>query len=56
MILLTHYIATENQWYRDITDIITCDVITRGNYNPNQNIWQKLKKYSKTGQDFKNLI
>ena len=25
-------------------------------YNPSQNIWQKLKKYSKIGQDFKNVI
>ena len=24
--------------------------------NPGQNIWQKLKKFSKIGQDFKNLI
>ena len=25
-------------------------------YNPSQNIWHKLKKYRKTGQNFKNLI
>ena len=25
-------------------------------YNPEQNIWNKLKKYSKIGQDLKNLI
>ena len=24
-------------------------------YNPTQNIWHKLKKFSKTGQDFKNV-
>ena len=24
--------------------------------NPGQNIWHKVKKYSKTGQDYKNLI
>ena len=26
------------------------------NHNPSQNIWHKLKKYSKTGQDVKNVI
>ena len=26
------------------------------NYDPSQNIWHKVKKYSKIGQDFKNLI
>ena len=26
------------------------------NYNPGQNIWQKLKRYNKIGQDFKNII
>ena len=26
------------------------------NYNPSQNIWRKLKKYSKIGWDFKNVI
>ena len=26
------------------------------NYNPSQNIWYKAKKYSKIGQDFKNVI
>ena len=25
-------------------------------YNPGQNIWKKVKKFSKTGQDYKNLI
>ena len=25
-------------------------------YNPGQNIWHKVKKSSKTGQDFKNLL
>ena len=25
-------------------------------YNPGQIIWHKVKKYSKTGQDFKNVI
>ena len=25
-------------------------------YNPGQNMWHKVKKYSKVGQDFKNLI
>ena len=25
-------------------------------YNPGQNIWQKVKKYSKIGQDLKNVI
>ena len=25
-------------------------------YNPSQNIWHKLKKYSKIRQDFKNVI
>ena len=25
-------------------------------YNPGQNIWHKLKKYIKIGQDFKNVI
>ena len=25
-------------------------------YNPGQNIWQKVKKSSKIGQDFKNLL
>ena len=25
-------------------------------YNPSQNIWHKLKKYNKIGQDFKNVI
>ena len=25
-------------------------------YNPGQNIWHKLKKSSKIGQDFKNLL
>ena len=24
-------------------------------YNPGQNIWHKVKKYSKIGQDFKNV-
>ena len=24
-------------------------------YNPRQNIWHKIKKYSKIGQDFKNV-
>ena len=24
--------------------------------NPSQNIWQKLKKYNKIGEDFKNVI
>ena len=26
------------------------------NYNPEQNIWQKLKRYNKIGQGFKNII
>ena len=25
-------------------------------YNPGQNIWQKVKRYNKTGQGFKNII
>ena len=25
-------------------------------YNPSQNIWHKVKKHSKIGQDFKNVI
>ena len=25
-------------------------------YSPRQNIWHKLKKYSKIGEDFKNVI
>ena len=25
-------------------------------YNPGQNIWHKVKRYNKTGQDFKNII
>ena len=26
------------------------------NYNPGEDIWHKAKKYSKIGQDFKNVI
>ena len=29
---------------------------TRDNYNPVQNIWQKVKGYNKIGQGFKNII
>ena len=29
---------------------------TRDNYNPVQNIWQKIKRYNKIGQGFKNII
>ena len=31
-------------------------VLTHSNYNPGQNIWHKVKKSSKIGQDFKNLL
>ena len=27
-----------------------------GNYNPGQNIWHKVKRHNKIGQDFKNII
>ena len=29
---------------------------TRDNNNPVQNIWQKVKRYNKIGQGFKNII
>ena len=31
-------------------------VLSLASYNPAQNIWHKVKKYSKIGQDFKNVI
>ena len=32
------------------------ELLPQCNYNPSQNIWHKVKKCSKNGQDFKNLI
>ena len=29
-------------------------VIEKRYFNPSENVWHKLKKYSKIGQDFKN--
>ena len=31
-------------------------IFIKANYNPSQNIWQKVKKYSQLRQDFKNVI
>ena len=31
-------------------------ILIKTNYNPGQNIWHKLKAYSKIGLDYKNLI
>ena len=28
----------------------------QGDYNPGQNIWHKVKRYNKIGQDFKNRL
>ena len=39
-----------------IDNCIIMSTKTTKNYNPSQNIWHKLKKYSKIGQDFKNVI
>ena len=36
--------------------IFNCVIRHSDNYNPSQNMWHKLKKYSKIGQDFKNVI
>ena len=29
---------------------------TLGHYNPGQNIWEKVKRYNKIGEGFKNII
>ena len=31
-------------------------ILRLASYNPGQNIWHKVKTYSKIGQDFKNVI
>ena len=28
----------------------------QGDYNPGQNLWHKVKRYNKIGQDFKNIV
>ena len=33
-----------------------CPMCVTGTYNPGQNIWNKIEKSSKTGQDKKSLI
>ena len=40
------------------TDSLNCLIkhIKCQNYNPGQNIWNKIEKFSKTGQDKKSLI
>ena len=40
-----------------LVKFITNIIITAStSHNPSQNIWHKLKKYSKIGQNFKNVI
>ena len=34
---------------------LKCEKNKLNNYNPSQNIWHKLKKYGKIGQDFKKM-
>ena len=38
------------------TNVETSQYFTDNSYNPGQNIWHKVKKYGKIGQDFKNVI
>ena len=39
----------EGDWVKLQAEIVSSD-------NPSQNIWHKVKKYSKTGHDFENVI
>ena len=45
----TQRFECEGDWVKLRAEIVSSD-------NPSQNIWHKVKKYSKTGQDFENVI
>ena len=45
------------EFYSGLKDYALYSATTlRSTYNLGQNIWHKVKKYSKIGQDFKNVI
>ena len=48
--MVAHFIKTS------LDELILRPTQQRPNYNPGRNIWHKVKKYSKIGQDFKNVI
>ena len=45
-----------NQWCLRLFKNVSKKVLLYENWNPVQNIWHKVTKYSKIGQDFKNVI
>ena len=45
-----------NQWCLRLFKNVSKKVLLYENWNPGQNIWHKVTKYSKIGQDFKNVI
>ena len=53
--LLKYRLSISNiYWYEsDLFELSNIYVVL---YNPGQNIWHKVKRYNKIGQDFKNII
>ena len=42
--------------YKNTRPQVSLNTVVESIYNPGKNIWHKVKRYSKIGQDFKNII